>query len=151
MIVASRDLASLTGPVTMVDGGFDPLHAGHVDYFAAAAELGLPVLCNVSCDAWVARKHPPLLPQAERVTMVDAFRTVTYVHACATSTAEVLRRLRPRYFAKGADWRDRLPAEEVTACLEGAVEVVFLDTVVESSTAILERYLAAVRANASCL
>jgi hypothetical protein len=55
-------------------------------------------------------------------------------------TAEVLRLLEPRYYAKGADWEGRLPDEELAICAECGIEVVYLDTVVQSSSAILERY-----------
>jgi cytidyltransferase-like protein len=140
LIVASDALAELAGKVTMVDGGFDPLHAGHVEYFRAAAELGLPVLCNVSSDEWIARKHPVLLPQAERVEIIDAIRWISYTHLSSQPTVDVLRALRPRYFAKGADWEGRLPDDEQAACAELSVELRFLDTVRGSSTAIAERF-----------
>ena len=52
----------------------------------------------------------------------------------------VLRALVPRYYAKGADWRGRLPAEETATCEELGIEVVYLDTILDSSTAVLERY-----------
>src|SRR5207244_10086898 len=61
VIVATEELPRLAGTVSMVDGGFDPLHAGHVAYFREAAALGDPVLCNLATDEWVARKPPPLL------------------------------------------------------------------------------------------
>lgn len=140
MIVATDRLAELHGRVTMVDGGFDPLHPGHVAYFRGAAELGLPVLCNVSGDDWVGRKHAPLLSQQDRIRLIDAFRDVDYVHPSSSTTAEVLELARPRFFAKGGDWRDRLPADELAACELAGIEVVFLDTVLDSSTAILERW-----------
>jgi glycerol-3-phosphate cytidylyltransferase-like family protein len=140
VIVSSADLAACRGRVTMVDGGFDPLHPGHVAYFEAAAGLGLPVLANVSPDEWVARKHPPFLLQGERAALVDAIRFVDYTHLSQTATAEVLRLLEPRYYAKGADWRGRLPDEELATCAERGIEVVYLDTVLDSSTAILERH-----------
>lgn len=124
----------------MVDGGFDPLHHGHVAYFAAASGLGLPVLCNVSGDDYVSRKHPPFLDQAERGAIVDAIRSVDYTHLSQTATAAVLLLLEPRYYAKGADWKGRLPDEELSICASRGIEVVYLDTVVDSSTAILERY-----------
>jgi bifunctional ADP-heptose synthase (sugar kinase/adenylyltransferase) len=123
-----------------VDGGFDPIHPGHVAYLEAAAGLGLPVLCNVSPDDWVARKHRPLLLQVERAAVIDAFRAVAYTHLARDSTNAVLRALQPRYYAKGADWRGRLPAEEAATCEERGIEVVYLDTVLESSTALLDRY-----------
>ena len=126
----------------MVDGGFDPLHHGHVAYFEVAAGLGLPVFCNVSSDEWVAGKHPPLLDQAERGAVIDAIRFVAYTHPSSVSTAEVLQLLEPRYYAKGADWEGRLPEEELAICAERGIEVVYLDTVVESSSAILVRYAA---------
>jgi cytidyltransferase-like protein len=140
VIVETSELGRLAGEVVMVSGGFDPLHPGHIAYFREAAALGVPVLCNVSSDAWVARKHPPLLTQAERVQVIDAIRFVDYTHAEQTSTVDVLAQLRPRYFAKGADWQGRLPAEEAAVCAEHGVEVVFLDTVVDSSTEVLRRY-----------
>jgi bifunctional ADP-heptose synthase (sugar kinase/adenylyltransferase) len=141
VIVATKELAGLAGRVTMVSGGFDPLHAGHVAYFAAAAALGAPVLCNVSGDDWVGRKHPPLLLQAERIEVLDAIRYLDYVHAETTTTHDVLQRLRPKYFAKGADWRGRLPDEERAICETAGTEIVYLDTVIDSSTDVLRRFL----------
>jgi bifunctional ADP-heptose synthase (sugar kinase/adenylyltransferase) len=141
MIVSTEELHRLAGEVTMVDGGFDPLHPGHIAYFAAAAGLGLPVLCNVSSDDWVQRKHRPLLHQADRGAVIDAIRWIEYVHLSGASTADVLSSLRPRYYAKGADWRGRLPMRELEVCAIVGTEVVFLDTVLDSSTAIVERFL----------
>jgi cytidyltransferase-like protein len=140
VIVETAGLGRLEGPLTMVDGGFDPLHAGHVAYFRAAAELGDPVLCNVSGDDWISRKHTPLLTQADRAALIDAIRWIDYVHVSSGPTWEVLRLLRPSRYAKGADWRGRLPEAEVAACSELGIDVVFLETVTDSSTAILERY-----------
>jgi cytidyltransferase-like protein len=141
MIVGWDELTPLRGVVAMVDGGFDPLHPGHVDYFEAAAGLGAPLLCNVAADDWVSRKHPPLLGQAQRARIVDALRAVSYTHLSQTTTVDALRQLRPRYYVKGADWRGRLPAAEVDACALHDIEVVFLDTVVDSSSRLLEDYV----------
>jgi len=145
--VATGDLPRHSGEVTMVDGGFDPIHAGHVAYFEAAAALGIPVLCNISGDDWVSRKHAPLLPQDERAAVIDAFRAISFTHVSSTPTVEVIRALRPRYYAKGADWRDRLPEEEMRACEEAGVEVVFLDTVTNSSTRLLKDWTQATSAS----
>ena len=137
MILTTEQLAPFRGAVTMVDGGFDPLHPGHVAYFRAAAALGPPVLCNVAPDAWVARKHRPLLAQRDRALVLDALRDLAFVHPAAGPTEDVLRALAPRYYAKGADWRGRLPAEQVEICASQGTEIVFLETVLASSTAIL--------------
>jgi cytidyltransferase-like protein len=140
VILATVDLPHHRGAVTMVDGAFDPIHPGHIAYFEAAAALGLPVLCNVSPDAYVATKHRPLLTQAERAAVLDAIRFVEYVHLAPGPTRDVLAELGPRFYAKGADWRGRLPDAEVETCAEQGTEIVYLDTVLESSTALLERY-----------
>jgi bifunctional ADP-heptose synthase (sugar kinase/adenylyltransferase) len=141
VIVATEQLATLAGRVAMVDGGFDPIHDGHVRHFAAAAALGAPVLCNLSPDSWVAGKHVPLLSQEQRAAIIDAFRHIAYVHLASEATVDVLRALRPRFYVKGDDWRGRLPGDEVAVCDEVGIEVVYLDTVVNSSTRILAGYL----------
>ncbi len=142
MILTTAQLAPFRGAVAMVDGGFDPLHPGHVAYFREAARLGVPVLCNLAPDAWIARKHRPLLTQAERAVLVDAMRHVDLVHPASGTTEDVLRALAPRFYVKGADWRGRLPAEQLEICAGQGTEVVFLDTVTGSSTALLERFRA---------
>ncbi len=142
MIVGPDRLPAFRRLVAMVDGGFDPLHPGHIAYFRAAARLGAPVLCNLAPDAYVARKHPPLLTQDERAEVIDAIRWVDVVHLSPGATEDVLRALVPRFYVKGADWRDRLPAEQLEICAAQGTEVVFLDTVTGSSTALLERFRA---------
>ena len=140
MIVETADLARHAGRVAMVDGGFDPLHAGHIAYFRAAAELGVPVLCNVSSDEYVATKHRPLLPERQRVEVIDAIRFVDYVHLSRTTTADVLALLSPRYYVKGVDWEGRLPAAELDVCRRLGIEIAYLDTVTESSSALLRAF-----------
>lgn len=143
MIVRTDELARHAGRVSMVDGGFDPLHVGHIEYMRLAAELGDPVLCNVSSDDYLSAKHPPLLPEEQRIRVIDAIRYVSFSHLSRTTTAEVLRLLRPRRYVKGDDWRGRLPAEEIAVCESLGIEIVYLDSVVDSSTRLLARYRAA--------
>lgn len=140
MIVTTDRLADYRQGVAMVDGGFDPIHGGHIAYFREAASLGLPVLCNLSSDEYVSRKHAPLLPQGERATVLDAIRYIDMVHLSQTTTEEVLGLLAPRFYVKGADWRDRLPSGELEVCAREGIEVVYLDTVLNSSTEILRRH-----------
>lgn len=140
MIVSWDALPELRGQVTMVGGGFDPLHDGHVAYIAEAARLGRPVLCNVEADSYVAGKHPVLLAQPQRVLVLDALRDVAYVHPSNSSTEAVLEQLRPRYFVKGTDWRGRLPEIEQRICAEHRIEVVYADTVLNSSSSLIREF-----------
>ena len=140
MILEFDALKEYRGVVGMVDGAFDPLHRGHIEYFRAAAELGAPLLCNVASDAYVRTKHPPLLPDFHRVAVVDAIRYISYTHLYTVDTETILRELRPRYYIKGQDWRGRLPEEQIRICREHGIEIVYLDTVVDSSTRLLQQF-----------
>ncbi len=140
MIVEFADLATYRGAVAMVDGAFDPLHRGHIEYFRAAGELGLPLFCNVASDRYVRSKHPPLLPEDQRAAVVDAIRYISYAHVNQFDTETVLRELRPRYYVKGKDWDGRLPAEQVVICREHGIDIVYLDTVLDSSSRLLQQF-----------
>ena len=140
MILTFDELAQHRHQVAMVDGAFDPLHHGHIAYFKAARELGSPVVCNVASDRYVRTKHQPLLTETQRATVIDAIRYIDYVHIYQIDTETVLRQLRPKYYVKGSDWRDRgLPGEQPVICREHGIEIVYLDTVLDSSTRILQQ------------
>jgi cytidyltransferase-like protein len=138
VIVTFEDLPRFRGKVSMVDGGFDPLHPGHVRYFREAKErLGAPLLCNVSSDTYVAGKHKPLLNQAERVELIDALTMVDFVHPSTRTTEDVLEQLRPLAYVKGIDWKDRLPPRQIEICRDHGIRVEYTDTVTNSSSKIL--------------
>ena len=143
MILAFEQLKDYRKHVAMVDGAFDPLHRGHIEYFrVAAAQLDVPLLCNVASDRYVRTKHPPLLPEDHRAAVVDAIRYISYTHVNQFDTEAILRELQPKYYVKGKDWEGRLPPDQVRICAEHGIGVVYLDTVVDSSSRILKSYLA---------
>lgn len=140
MILTFDQLAELHGSVSMVDGAFDPLHAGHIEYFRAAAGLGWPLLCNIASDRYVRSKHAPLLPEEQRAMVIDALRDITYTHISEVDTEAVLEQLRPRNYVKGRDWEGRLPPRQIDICGRLGIEIRFLDTVRDSSTRILQTF-----------
>ena len=141
MIVTFEELNNYRKQVAMVDGAFDPLHRGHIEYFRAAAEqLDVPLLCNVASDRYVRSKHPPLLPEEQRAAIVDAIRYISYTHVNQFDTETVLRELQPKYYVKGKDWEGRLPPDQVKICSEYGIGVVYLDTVLDSSSRLLKTY-----------
>ena len=141
MILRFEELQGYRQQVAMVDGAFDPLHRGHIEYFKAASALGVPLLCNVASDAYVRTKHAPLLPEEQRAAVVDAIRYVSYTHVNQFDTETILRELRPRYYVKGKDWEGKLPDEQVRICAEHDIGVVYLDTVLDSSSRLLNAFL----------
>jgi cytidyltransferase-like protein len=138
VVVPFDELQQYRGLVALVDGAFDPLHAGHIEYFRQARAIWPTLLCNVASDDYVRTKHPILLPQAQRVVVVDALRDITYTHAHdAHTTEDVLEQLRPLAYIKGMDWRGRLPERQVEICRQYEIRLLFLNSVRESSTRLL--------------
>jgi cytidyltransferase-like protein len=149
MILTFDQLPDFRGVVSMVDGAFDPLHAGHVEYFRAAAELGAPVLCNLASDRYVRTKHAPLLPEAQRAVIIDALRDIAYTHVSERDTETVLEQLRPIRYVKGRDWEGRLPPRQIEICARWGIEICFLDTVRDSSTRLLREFSRGLAAGAA--
>ena len=145
MILTFDELAELRDQVAMVDGAFDPLHAGHIEYFKAAAALGCPLLCNVASDRYVRAKHPPLLPAEQRVAILDAIRYLAYTHVNERDTETVLTQLTPRYYVKGRDWKGSLPSGQIEICRSHGIEIIYLDTVGDSSSRILDHFTDRIR------
>ena len=142
MLLTTDQLPQYRQRVAMVDGSFDPIHDGHIGYFKAASELGVPLLCNVAPDSWTLTKHPIFLEQQQRGIVLDAIRYITYVHLSGLATVEVLRLLQPKFYIKGNDWVDRggVPQNEADVCVELGIEVVYLSTVTNSSSKILDAF-----------
>lgn len=128
----------------MVDGCFDPLHVGHIRYFEFAAKFGLPVLCNIETDGYIKkyRRRPSLLPQRQRVELIDAIKYISYTHLQKTTTADVLKILQPVKYVKGADWKKKvLPKDELKVCQDFGIEIVYTDKNIDSSTALIKKFI----------
>ncbi len=89
-------------------GCFDLLHAGHVSMLQAARALGDCLVVCLNSDASVRRlKGPgrPVIPQADRAAVLLGLSCVDAVALFDEDTPlELLARLRPDVFAKGADY-----------------------------------------------
>lgn len=42
--------------IVLITGGFDPVHAGHIEYIADAVKLGDQLVVGLNSDAWLTRK-----------------------------------------------------------------------------------------------
>lgn len=132
-IVAREDLAARfaqqpPGTIVLANGLFDLVHVGHARYLADARSRGDVLVVALNDDASArANKGPsrPLLPLAERLEVLAAFRSVDWVTWFPErAVAETLRLLRPRYHAKGTDYRpETLPQEEQRLHRELGIEV----------------------------
>src|SRR6185312_3413297 len=78
--VGSRDWPR---PLVFTNGVFDVIHRGHVEYLAAARELGAALLVAVNSDSSARQlgKGPgrPLNRDADRLLVVAALESVSFV------------------------------------------------------------------------
>lgn len=113
--------------IVMCSGGFDPLHVGHLNYLKAASRFG-SVVVALNSDGWLCRKKGYVfMSWADRVQILGALfcvLTVYPVHDGDGTVCEVLRSVRPDYFANGGDRTEANPAEH-TVCEELSIEELF--------------------------
>ena len=67
--------------IIILSGGFDPVHVGHVRMFKAAKDEDAIVIVGANSDAWLCRKKgKPFMPEAERIEILNAFKTIDCVY-----------------------------------------------------------------------
>ena len=143
---AFRDDARRRGAlVAVANGAFDLLHVGHVRYLEAAklATNGGLLIVGVNTDDSVRAAKGigrPVVPQQERVELVDALRCVDAVVLFAEPTAtELLLALRPDLHVKGTDYTPQtVPEREIVARFGGRT-IIAGDPKRHSSTGLIAR------------
>ncbi|OGG15937.1 hypothetical protein A3D78_01170 [Candidatus Gottesmanbacteria bacterium RIFCSPHIGHO2_02_FULL_39_14] len=144
MIIKTDQLYLYQKKTVLVDGCFDPFHAGHIDYFKFAAGFGLPVFCNVENDKYINKykKRPSLIPESQRIIIVDSIKYISYTHLQTSSTHDVLLKLKPLKYIKGADWKKKkLPDEEVTVCNMYGIKIEYTKKNLDSSSEIIRNFI----------
>lgn len=110
-----------------VSGGFDPLHAGHVRLFEAAAKHG-EVTVILNSDSWLITKKgwwfQKWSDRAEILLSIGHVKRVVPVDDGDGTVCEALGRLRPDYFGKSAD-RTRETTPETALCDELGIKMLF--------------------------
>ena len=85
----------------------DMLHSGHIAIIKKAAALGRLTVGVLSDEAVASYKRFPLMPFAERKSLLESISGVCrVVEQKELSYAENLRVLRPDYVVHGDDWRE---------------------------------------------
>ena len=117
----------------LASGAFDGLHAGHVAYLQAAANVAPEdeLVVAIAPNLYIrTQKHrEPRWEQVERAETVAAIR---YVDRVVThpelSIAATIMRLKPTVLVKGIDWLGKLPRDVTAACVGVGARVVFVNT-----------------------
>jgi rfaE bifunctional protein nucleotidyltransferase chain/domain len=127
-------------------GVFDLLHIGHIRYLQKARALGDLLVVTLTPDQFVNKgTHRPAFNEQLRLDALAALDCVDFVALNDGPTAtEVIRRLKPDSYVKGAEFRDRktpeLLAEEKAAAEVGAT-LEFIEDVTSSSSHLINKYL----------
>ncbi len=100
--------------IIIVSGGFDPIHAGHIEYFKSAKKFGDMLIVALNSDQWlVNKKGKYFMPFNERKSIVENLSFVDQVisfeddvHGSATNALHKAKEMFPNdkiFFANGGD------------------------------------------------
>ena len=114
--------------VVFANGCFDLIHAGHIRYLEAAAELGNVLIVGVNGDASFAAlkgQGRPLQPESDRAEILASMECVDYVLLFDAPTVDgILKELRPDVHAKGTDYtQESVPERETVLSYGGQVAI----------------------------
>jgi rfaE bifunctional protein nucleotidyltransferase chain/domain len=136
MILALPDLIAAVArdraegrTVALANGCFDVLHVGHVRYLHGARSEADRLIVAVNDDASVRLlkgEGRPIMPAADRATLVDGLACVDYVLIFPGGTvADVLQAIRPDVHCKGTDYTvESVPERDIVAAYGGRTAIV---------------------------
>ena len=77
--------------VSLVTGGFDPIHSGHISYFERAKDLSNYLVVGINTNEWLTRKKGQyFLPWIERAEIIRHLDMVDAVISWDDSDASAL-------------------------------------------------------------
>ena len=96
--------------IVFTNGCFDILHAGHVQYLAAAKSEGDILVVGLNSDASVRRikgDKRPIVPEGQRAEVLAGLACVDYIVLFdEPDPLRLIKALAPDVLAKGADWAE---------------------------------------------
>lgn len=129
--------------VVLCLGCFDWAHPGHIRHLQAAKQLGEALVVVVTADRFAKLKGPgrPIFNENERAEMLAALSCTDFVAINPYPTAvEVLKILKPHFYAKGSDTvQSELFQLEVAAAAEIGCKVVYTDEKTFHTTDLIAR------------
>lgn len=143
-----KDLKAKGKTIAQCHGCFDLLHPGHIKHFEAAKRGADVVVVTITPDRFV-NKGPgrPVFPEQLRMESIAAMQAVDYVALNHWPTAtETIKMLKPNYYVKGQDYKDR--AKDITKGIydeEAAVksvggEIMFTEEPTFSSSSLINAH-----------
>ena len=117
----------MTDKIVCVSGYFNPLHAGHIEYFEKAKFLGNKLIVIVNNDKQsFLKKGSSFMPENERLQIVRSLRIVDFALISIDedrTVCKTLESVRPHIFANGGDQtNESIPEKPV--CEKLGIEMV---------------------------
>lgn len=126
--------------ISMISGGFDPLHIGHIDLIKLATAHG-DVVVVLNSDDWLYRKKGYVfMPYEERGRILEAIRCVVSVipvDDTDDTVCKALMGLKPDFFINGGD-RDKANPMENKSCKRLSIIQIFGGGKIQSSSKLVE-------------
>jgi len=137
--------------VVLVTGGFDPLHAGHIELIRRAGELGNILIVGANSDSWLERKKGRAFMRFEDRSIIlselKGVHDVIGFDDSDGSAKDAIKRVRKEYpehtivFANGGDrTKENIPEMDID---DDNIEFVFAvggETKINSSSWILSEW-----------
>ncbi len=135
-----------------IAGGFDPIHAGHIDHIIKARSLGTELLVILQNDEnLIAKKGYCLVPYNDRRAVLSAIKYVDRVvknidkdGTCAKTIEKIVSsNIKLDIFAKGGDrTAANMPQNELDVCQRLGIEIVYgCGDLLNSSSNLVEKLL----------
>ena len=107
LAVVSERLREIENRTVYMCFSTDIIHSGHISIIRKAEKLGKLIIGVLSDEAIASFRHFPILPFAERKTLMESIAGVyRVVDQQKLSYADNLRMLKPTYVVHGDDWRE---------------------------------------------
>ena len=113
--------------IVCVSGYFNPLHAGHIEYFEKSKALGDKLIVIVNNDKQsFLKKGSSFMPENERLTIIRSLRIVDFAILSIDedrTVCKTLESVRPHVFSNGGDQtNDSIP--EGPVCEKLGIEMI---------------------------
>lgn len=123
--------------VSIVSGGFDPIHVGHIELFEKARELSDELWVILNTDEFLAnKKGKPFMPFEERKKILKSLSVVDVVVRCVDKDQTVCKTLKKLkkttaitdtelFFCNGGDRTSGKNTPEHKLCEEIGIKTVY--------------------------
>ena len=107
LAVVSERLHEIENRTVYMCFSTDIIHSGHISIIRKAEKLGKLIIGVLSDEAIASFRHFPILPFAERKSLMESIAGVyRVVDQQKLSYADNLRQFKPTYVVHGDDWRE---------------------------------------------